>query len=111
MAFSNGWGLGYWLYSLERACMIADVKKLGDIDWYKEGAKILVGEQSDNGGWGNTVQYNPRTRQTEKQETGGYVVDTCFALLFLRKAFVGIGIETPSSRGKDSERPKGIETK
>jgi hypothetical protein len=84
----------YWLYSLERACMLSGVKKLGVLDWYREGAEILHKLQDDSGGWHGGWH------------DGGKIGATCFALLFLKKAFVGIGIETPSSRGK-----RGIETK
>ncbi len=63
----------YWLYSLERMCMNAGLERIGSIDWYEEGATWLVSAQRSDGSWRG--QYRE-------------VVDTCFALLFLRKAFI-----------------------
>jgi hypothetical protein len=59
----------YYLYGLERVCMLADVRHLGVHDWYHEGAAALVELQDDKGGWGNAV-------------------NTSFALLFLKKGTV-----------------------
>jgi hypothetical protein len=63
----------YLLYSVERLCMTARIDKLGPRDWYAEGASILLRSQAADGSW-----------------TGvhGAVVDSCMALLFLRKAFI-----------------------
>ncbi|MCA8910157.1 MAG: hypothetical protein KDB82_00510 [Planctomycetes bacterium] len=59
----------YYLYGLERICMLADVRYLGTHDWYHEGASALITLQDKDGGWGNAV-------------------DTCFALLFLKRGTV-----------------------
>ena len=57
----------YYLYGLERACSLADIKELGGRDWYQEGAIHLLGAQQDDGSW-------------------GVMCDTAFALLFLKRA-------------------------
>jgi hypothetical protein len=57
----------YFLYALERAGRNYGFEKLGKHDWYHEGATLLLDAQGEDGGWGNPV-------------------DTCFALLFLRRA-------------------------
>jgi hypothetical protein len=62
----------YFLFSLERMAVVYDVKKIGETDWYAWGAKILVDKQEPDGSW--------------KGEHG--VADTCFALLFLKRANV-----------------------
>ncbi|MCB9893796.1 MAG: hypothetical protein H6839_05085 [Planctomycetes bacterium] len=59
----------YYLYGLERICMLSDVRYLGTHDWYFEGASALITLQDDNGGWGGAV-------------------DTAFALLFLKRGTV-----------------------
>ncbi|MBI4712519.1 MAG: terpene cyclase/mutase family protein [Planctomycetes bacterium] len=59
----------YYMYALERAGILAGIDKFGDHNWYEEGCKYLVGVQSENGLWNkNSME------------------DTCFALLFLRRA-------------------------
>lgn len=58
----------YYLYGLERICTLAGKRKLGNRDWYVEGAVQLVESQDDSGAWKSDF------------------VDTCFALLFLKRA-------------------------
>jgi hypothetical protein len=58
----------YYLYGLERAGMLAEVVKFGNHDWYAEGAKLLLEQQQPSGAW------------------NGGPIDTCFAILFLKRA-------------------------
>ncbi len=57
----------YYLYGLERAGILYDTRKIGSHDWYADGAKALLAQQDANGAW-------------DKEW------DTCFAILFLKKA-------------------------
>ncbi len=66
----NYW-LYYYLYGVERLGAFAHVEKFGKHDWYWEGAEFLVKKQNRAGYWGVYP---------------GSVRDTCFALLFLRRA-------------------------
>jgi len=59
----------YYLYGLERAGILAHVRYVGEADWYLDGAELLLAAQAGDGSW--------RLRG---------VVDTCFALLFLKRA-------------------------
>ena len=68
---ATGWFL-YYLYGLERAGSLSRSRFLGAHDWYLEGAKKLLADQRRDGSF--DVQ----------------TVDTCFALLFLRRATVRI---------------------
>jgi hypothetical protein len=62
----------YFLWSLERVCVAYGVDKVGKTDWYDWGAEILLANQGNDGGWnGGEFPSGP---------------DTCFALLFLKKA-------------------------
>ena len=63
----GGAWLYYYLYGLERVGMLYDTKLFGNRDWYQEGAKWLLEKQGANGAW--NAEW-----------------DTCFAILFLRKA-------------------------
>jgi hypothetical protein len=62
----------YYLYSLERAAILDGVKRVGDKDWYREGAAQLLARQKESGSWDD---------QEKKQ-----ITKTCFALLFLKRA-------------------------
>lgn len=64
----------YFLYALERAGMLFGTEKIGEHDWYWEGAKVIVNDQNPDGSWGHR----------EKKEENTW--DTCFAILFLKKA-------------------------
>ena len=64
----------YYLYALERAGMLYGTEKIGDHDWYWEGARVIVNDQNADGSWGHR----------EKKEENTW--DTCFAILFLKKA-------------------------
>jgi hypothetical protein len=60
----------YFLWSLERVAVTYGLETIGQKDWYAWGAEILHVSQLPDGSW-----------------LGRYsVVDTCFALFFLRKA-------------------------
>jgi hypothetical protein len=61
----------YYLYGLERAGMLYDTTLIGNHDWYVEGAKVLLDRQAGDGSW-----------KMGSNETW----DTCFAILFLKKA-------------------------
>lgn len=66
----------YLLWSLERVGVLFNLDKIGDIDWYEWGARHLVAAQS-GGGWHPNGQTYIGTTALH---------DTCFALLFLKKA-------------------------
>lgn len=67
------WGRGhhhgyyfYYMYGLSRYAQIFGLDRIGDHDWYSEGAEALLRRQKSDGSWGS-------------------LEDTCFAILFLRK--------------------------
>jgi hypothetical protein len=68
----------YYMYAVERAGMLYDTVKFGDHDWYIKGSNHLVKTQKPDGSWGNR----------EKSEENTW--DTCFAILFLKKATRGV---------------------
>ncbi len=57
----------YYLYGLERAGILGRFRYLGPNDWYLDGAEVLLDRQMPQGSFGSNV-------------------DTCFALLFLKRA-------------------------
>jgi hypothetical protein len=66
----------YYLWSIERVGVLFGLDKIGEQDWYEWGRKLLLDRQKDDGSWNEATFYggNPP------------VVDTCFALLFLKRA-------------------------
>src|SRR5262249_20695247 len=65
----------YFLWSVERVGVLYNIATIGNKDWYRWGAEILVANQQPAGNWQN----------------GGYhgadaTIDTCLLLLFVRGA-------------------------
>jgi hypothetical protein len=70
----------YYLYGLERVGQIAGMKEFGGRDWYKGGAEWLLDNQKGDGHW-----EEPAAKPTY-DALADDVVNTCFAILFLRRA-------------------------
>ncbi|MDA1194939.1 MAG: terpene cyclase/mutase family protein [Planctomycetota bacterium] len=79
----RGW-LHYYLWSIERAMVLADQDRLAGQDWYALGAHRLLDTQARDGSW--------------RQEAPLYA--TCFALLFLSRAADPPRAFTPASAAK-----------
>lgn len=62
--------LGYYLYGLERIGSLLEIERIGEHAWYLEGARELIKRQGGDGGW---------------REVGSQA-ETCFAILFLKRA-------------------------
>jgi len=64
----------YWLWCLERACMAGGLDRVGEHDWYVEGATLLM------------------RRMTRSGQCKGPLglADHCFAMLFLKRAYVPV---------------------
>jgi hypothetical protein len=67
-------GNTYYLYALERSAILFGTEKIGDHFWYAEGAAALINAQSADGSWGKDTDWFNTTW------------DTCFSVLFLRRA-------------------------
>ncbi len=81
----------YYLYGLERVGILGLIPRLGKHDWYTEGARHLMSAQRPDGSW------------EAGSGTSGPIPDTCWAILFLKKA------TTPLVRiPKDIYSGKGI---
>ncbi len=65
----------YFLWTLERVGVLYGQRKIQDKDWYAWGARLLVERQQKDGHWRDG--HYPGSMPT---------VDTCFALLFLKRA-------------------------
>lgn len=69
----------YYLYALERVGMLTSAGMIGSHDWYREGANYLLGAQAADGSWRGGSPF-------KGQEEAQSVWDTCFAILFLKRA-------------------------
>ncbi len=105
--FKNRFGGGYhiyYLYALERAMDLRNKKLVGKHLWYREGAEEILKRQ-------NPVSVEITERKGKRKAEGVYwnaggshrpedVLDTCFALLFLKRATKGL-VPSPVVTGGD----------
>ncbi|MBI2921007.1 MAG: hypothetical protein HYY18_07980 [Planctomycetes bacterium] len=71
----------YYLYGLERVGILGNIELIGANAWYVQGAQHLVKAQKDDGHWNSGTELEPAD-----------VLDSCFALLFLKKATMPVGV-------------------
>jgi hypothetical protein len=91
----------YYLWALERAAILYDVGKIGDKDWYRWGAEMIVANQKEDGRWEKKDAY-PGASPT---------IDSCFALLFLKQANLAEDLTAKLRAGaqKVAEKPRPAE--
>ena len=70
----------YYIYGLERAGMLFGTERMDDHKWYREGAEELLKQQGKKGEWGKGV------------------LNTCFAILFLKRATRRLDVATGETR-------------
>ena len=66
---------GYYMYALERMGILYGTEMIGTHHWYREGANAILGIQKPDGSWGK-----------DEGDWIGTTWDTCFSILFLRRA-------------------------
>jgi hypothetical protein len=84
----------YFLWTLERVGVIYNLRKMDEKDWYGWGAELLLDAQKPDGFW----------------QEGGYpgaekMLDTCLALLFLRRANFSTDLTTKLQFVIQAQRP------
>lgn len=77
----------YYQYAVERAMDLFALQQIDTHHWYSEMGQELINRQFPEGYWNTESTHKPKD-----------VLDTCFALLFLKRATVG-GIAFPSFTG------------
>jgi hypothetical protein len=87
-----GASLYYYLYGIERAAIFQRLQTIGDHDWFTEGAAILLSIQKPDGRWEGLH--------------GTPVVDTAFALLFLRRTTVPLPLPAAIVPDQDTNQKK-----
>lgn len=86
---------GYEYYSVERAGVLAGVEWMASLDWYGAGARALLAAQAADGSWASARGGAADTWR---------LLDTCFALLFLRRATVPVARGAVTRGGADDIR-------
>ena len=74
----------YYLYAVERLGMLYDSERLGGHEWYPEGARFLLGAQREDGSWKGDHE----------------ISDTCYAILFLRRATRRLDVASIDRHGR-----------
>ncbi len=91
----------YYLYGLERVGVLAGTEFLGDHEWYPAGARYLLAHQAADGSWLSTK--SPPTADDEGRKR---YLDTCYAILFLRRATLSLTGMVPPRPAPMVEKPK-----
>jgi hypothetical protein len=83
----------YYLYAFERMMDLVGKQLLAKHNWYSEMGQQILNRQAEDGHWqtGSTLEPND-------------VQDSCFALLFLKRATKGV-IPFPAATGGSEEQP------
>jgi hypothetical protein len=77
----------FYMFALESAGTLTGCEKFGDHDWYREGALALLAIQKPDGHWDRWLKTPP----SDMQDSPEYcIANTCFALLFLKKATIPV---------------------
>jgi hypothetical protein len=75
----------YYLYALERVGMMCETERIGTHPWYSTGAKFILDAQQPDGSW-----------KAGEEATW----DTCFAILFLKRATRPVDVASVDDRFK-----------
>jgi hypothetical protein len=86
----------YYLYAVERVGLASGYKYFGKKDWYKTGAKWLLGRQNGNGSW--------QGRGLDRDS----LVSTSFALLFLVRGRAPVMFNRLEYEGDWNNRPRAL---
>ncbi len=78
----------YFFWSIERVAVIYGLKTIEGKDWYGWGSEVIVANQKTDGSW---------------QEWYPGIPDTCFALLFLKRANLARDLTTKLAFGNRKE--------
>jgi len=91
----------YDWYSVERAGILAGVERMAGLDWYGDGASLLMDAQGADGHWIGSRGYPAFTGDPAAQKAAAVPVDTCFALLFLKRATMPVRLGAVTRAGGD----------
>jgi hypothetical protein len=92
----------YDMYSCERAGVLTGQRYFANVDWYRDGADLLIEKQDPDGHW-------PDFHVSVQRKDYPQVVSHCFAILFLKRCAPPLSQEPPEDRkvytGEKREKP------
>jgi hypothetical protein len=100
--FGNLWH-HYWIYAVERAGRLLETEQLGAREWYPDGANWLLSRQNADGSW----QEEAWGQNPKSSHIPGPVSETCFAILFLRRATPRLDDTIKIETGERRAQPAG----
>lgn len=100
-AMGSGLSL-YEFYGVERAGVLAAVEWMADLDWYGGGASSLLQTQRPDGSWSG-LDAGLMVANLAGRKTAFHTIDTCFALLFLKKGTVPVKRGAVTRSGDDTD--------
>ncbi|MBI5725327.1 MAG: DUF4159 domain-containing protein [Planctomycetes bacterium] len=92
----------YYLYGVERVGLASGYKYFGRMDWFKEGARKILGDQEDAGSWRRGLAHEG----TRDAQTNQRIEATAFALLFLIRGQKPIMFNKLEYKGDWNNRPR-----
>lgn len=95
----------YYLYGLERTGVLSGCHKFGEHDWYFEGGTKLLDIQKADGSWGRPNPMMPGMGLGNAQPS--VLPQTCFAVLFLKRATVPLIPKIPERPTTSGVNPGG----
>jgi hypothetical protein len=102
---TTSWSAGYLdyyeCYGVERAGVLAGVEWMADLDWYAAGVPSLLASQTSNGAWNGAFGGAGPDRGKRAGAVCTDVIDTCFALLFLKKGTTPVRLGAVTRLGPD----------
>lgn len=98
-ARAGSWTMAYYLWSVERAGVLSGVTWMGTHDWYFEGARWFLDNQLPSGAWGKYALKPPPGQGASPRDPA--LEETCYALLFLKKAALRTSGAVSSEEGEE----------
>ena len=92
----------YEFYGVERAGVLAAVEWMAQVDWYGAGAASLLATQLPDGSWSG-LDAGLMVDDLAARKRAMHPVDTCFALLFLKRGTSPVARGAVTQSGDESD--------
>jgi hypothetical protein len=88
---------------IQRAGRLLETEQFGPHEWYPEIANFLLTQQQADGSWAKEVWEGvpPNSKTLKEKSVPGVILETCFAVLVLRRATPKLADTIPAGGGKN----------